>query len=129
MVMCPPSCTLLTNITLSPILQSCAICTYAIIKQFCPIFVVPEYFVPLLIVTHSRIIQLSPISARLSSPPNFKSCGIADITAPGNILQFLPILAPSIIVTLDPIQQPSPISTFFWMVTKESILTFFAIFA
>mgnify|MGYP002508483476 CR=1 FL=1 len=34
-----------------------------------------------------------------------------EITAPGNILQYLPILAPSIIVTLLPIWVPSPIST------------------
>ena len=62
-------------------------------------------------VTHSLIVQLLPIIAKESSPPNFKSCGMAEITAPGKILQFFPILAPSIIVTFEPIQVPSPIIT------------------
>ncbi|MNL00419.1 hypothetical protein D3C87_1208520 [compost metagenome] len=57
------------------------------------------------------MVQLSPIIARESSPPNFKSCGTAEITAPGKILQFLPIRAPSIMVTFEPIQVPSPITT------------------
>ena len=86
-------------------------CAVAITKQLFPRVVCPEAIVPLLMVTHSLMVQLSPIIAKESSPPNFKSWGTAEITAPGNILQFFPILAPSIIVTLDPIQVPSPITT------------------
>ncbi len=86
-------------------------------------------FVPLLIVTHSLIVTLSPISTVVSSSSNFKSWGIAEITEPGKILQFLPILAPSIIVTLDPIQVPEPITTLLCIVVKGSITTFLAIFA
>ncbi|MNY23871.1 hypothetical protein D3C86_1575550 [compost metagenome] len=80
-------------------------------------------------VTHSLIVELSPIIASESSPPNFKSCGTAEITAPGNILQFFPILAPSMMVTLEPIQVPSPITTLLWIVVNGSITTFLAIFA
>ena len=72
---------------------------------------------------------LSPIIANDSSPLNFKSCGIAEITAPGNISQFFPILAPSMIVTLDPIHVPLPISTFFSIHTNGSKTTFLAILA
>ena len=81
------------------------------IRQFFPTTVLPEATVPLFTVTNSLIVVLSPIIANESSPPNFKSCGIAEITAPGKILQFFPMRAPSIIVTLEPIQVPSPIST------------------
>ena len=98
-------------------------------KQLLPRVVCPEAMVPRFIVTHSRMVQLSPIMAKESSPPNFKSCGTAAITAPGKILQFFPILAPSIMVTLDPIQVPSPITTLLCMVVKGSITTFLAIFA
>ena len=59
--------------------------------------------VPLLIVTNSLIIELSPICTVVFSPPNFKSCGIDDITAPGNIFTLFPILAPEYIETLFPI--------------------------
>ena len=101
----------------------------AMIKQLSPMVVCPEAIVPLLMVTHSLIVTLSPITASESSPPNFKSWGTAEITAPGKILQFLPIRAPSMIVTLEPIQVPSPIITLLWMVVKGSMTTFFAIFA
>ena len=84
---------------------------------------------PRLIVTHSLIVVLSPISAVVSSPRYFRSWGIADITAPGKIVQFLPILAPSIMVTLEPIHVPSPIKTSLLMVVNGSTTTFFAIFA
>ncbi len=80
----------------------------------------------LLMVTHSRMVVLSPITARVSSPLNFRSCGTAAITDPGKILQFLPILAPSIMVTFDPIQVPSPISTLLSIEVNGSITTFFA---
>ena len=62
--------------------------------------------------------------ADVYSPSNFKSWGIADMTVPGKILQFLPILAPSMMVTLEPIQVPSPISTSPAMVVKGSTITF-----
>ena len=73
--------------------------------------------------------QLSPISAVVISSSNFKSCGIAEITDPGKILQFFPILAPLNMVTFGPIQVPSPISTLLWMVVKDSIITSFPILA
>ena len=82
---------------------------------------------PLFIVTNSLIVTLSPILTIVFSLSNFKSCGIAEITAPGKILQFFPIRAPSIIVTFDPIHDPSPITTFLSMFTKGSITTFDAI--
>ena len=85
--------------------------------------------VPLLIVTHSLIVTLFPITTVVSSSLYFKSCGIAEITEPGKILQFLPMRAPSIIVTFDPIHVPSPITTLLLIVVKGSITTFFAIFA
>ena len=81
------------------------------IRQLFPILVCPEAIVPRLMVTHSLIVTLSPITASDSSPPNFRSCGTAEITAPGNMLQFFPIRAPSMIVTLEPIQVPSPMTT------------------
>ncbi len=56
------------------------------------VFILSE--VPRLIVTHSRIVELSPITAVVTSPPNFKSCGMAEMTAPGNIYTFLPMRAP-----------------------------------
>ena len=80
--------------------------------------------VPLLIVTHSRMVVLSPIWVVVSSPLYLRSWGMAEITAPGNILQFFPIRAPSIMVTLGPIQVPSPISTFLQIVEKGSTTTF-----
>ena len=85
--------------------------------------------VPRLIVTHSRMVVLSPMMVTVSSSLNFLSCGTAEITAPGKILTFFPIRAPSIMVTLDPIQLPSPITTLLCMVVNGSITTFFAIFA
>src|SRR5476651_2312391 len=85
--------------------------------------------VPRLRVTHSRITVLSPMETVLCSPRYFKSCGGAEITAPGKIRQFLPIRAPSIITLLEPIQVPSPTSTSLCMVTKGSITTLSAILA
>ena len=101
----------------------------AIIRQLLPTIVFPVAIVALFIVAHSLTIVLSPIIAKESSPSNFKSCGIAEITAPGKISQFSPILAPSIIVTFDPIHVPLPISTFFSIVTNGSTTTFLANFA
>ena len=66
--------------------------------------VFPLEEVPRLMVTHSLIVVLSPISAVESSPLNFKSWGRAEITEPGKIEQFFPMSAPSSIVTIDPIQ-------------------------
>src|SRR5690554_3727282 len=99
------------------------------IQQFLPTTVFPLSTVPLLIVTNSLIVVPSPISTVVSSSLNLRSCGIADITAPGKILQFLPMRAPSIMVTLLPIQVPSPITTLLWIVVNGSITTFLAIFA
>src|SRR3954468_12337832 len=72
---------------------------------------------------------LSPTETVLCSPRYFRSCGGADITAPGKIRQFLPMRAPSIIVVFEPIQVPSPTSTSLWMVTNGSITTLSAILA
>src|SRR3569833_257260 len=83
--------------------------------------------VPRLRVTHSRITVLSPMDTVLCSPLYFRSCGGADITAPGKIRQFLPIRAPSIMVLFEPTQVPSPISTSLWIVTNGSITTLSAI--
>ena len=94
-----------------------------------PTTVFPLALVPLLIVTNSRIVVLSPISTVLSSPANFKSWGTAPITAPGKIVQFLPILVPSKIVAFEPILEPSSMTTFLSMVTNGSITTLGAIFA
>ncbi len=80
-------------------------------------------------VTHSRIVVLSPISAVVTSPANFKSCGIPEITDPGKTRQFLPILAPSMITTFEPIHVPSPISTSLWITAKGSTTTLSAILA
>ena len=80
-------------------------------------------------VTHSRIVTLSPISTKVFSLLYFRSCGLADITAPGYIVQFFPILAPSIIDTFEPIIDPSPITTSPSIDVKGSITTFFAILA
>ncbi len=80
-------------------------------------------------VTHSLMVTLSPISTVVSSPLYFKSCGVAAITEPGNILQFFPILAPSIMVTFGPIHVPCPIVTLPSIVVNGSITTFFAILA
>ena len=45
--------------------------------------------VPLLIVTNSRTVTLSPISTVVGSPLYLRSWGAAAITAPGKMLQFL----------------------------------------
>src|SRR5665213_822798 len=85
--------------------------------------------VPRLRVTHSRIMVLSPTVTVLCSPRYLRSCGGAEITAPGKIRQFFPIRAPSIIVLFEPIQVPSPTSTSLCMVTNGSITTLSAILA
>src|ERR1700744_2652770 len=85
--------------------------------------------VPRLRVTHSRMVVLSPTLTVLCSPRYLRSCGGADITAPGNIRQFFPIRAPSIMVAFEPTQVPSPISTSLWIVTKGSMVTLSAILA
>ena len=60
---------------------------------------------------------------------DFGSGVTAEITAPGYIEQFFPILAPSIIVTLEPIHVPSPIITLLPIVEYGSITTVCAILA
>ena len=58
----PASCTTFDRITLFPIWQSCAMCTYDISRQFLPTVVLNEWAVPRLIVAYSRITVPSPIS-------------------------------------------------------------------
>src|SRR5690606_3762197 len=99
------------------------------IRQLLPMTVFIRSEVPLLIVAHSLMVVLSPIWTVVSSPWYLRSCGMAEMTAPGKILQFLPIRAPSMIVTLEPIQVPSPMVTLLWIVVKGSITTFLAILA
>jgi hypothetical protein len=78
-------------------------------------------------VTHSLIVQLSPIIAKDSSPPNFKSCGTAEITAPGNILQFFSYSCAFHYGNIRSYPVPSPITTLLWIV-KGSMTTFFGDF-
>ncbi len=126
---CPARSDALAKIQLSPIMQSCATCAVAMIRQFLPITVSLLAIVPLFTVTNSRIIVLSPIIAKVSSPRYFKSCGMAEITALGKICTFFPIRAPLIMHALEPIHVLSPISTFSWITTNGSIVTFLPIFA
>ena len=81
-------------------MQSWAMCILSIKRLLLPTIVVPFEAVPREIVTFSRIELLSPISQRLSSPRNFKSCGLVEILAPGKNSFPLPIRAPVCIVTL-----------------------------
>ena len=67
-------------------------------RQLRPTMVRPFEAVPRLMVTHSRIVVLSPISAVVISPRNFKSCGIPAITAPGKMRQLLPHRYPFLLV-------------------------------
>ena len=62
-------------LTSLPITQSCAMCTYVMMKQRCPIVVLPVAELPRLIVQYSRMIVPLPISTHVSSPLYFKSCG------------------------------------------------------
>ena len=93
-----------------------------------PILVIPWAEVPLFTVTHSRITLRSPIWTKESSSENFKSCGIALITEPGKILQFLPISVPEQMTTLFPIHVLSLIWTFGSIIENGPIKTFFPIF-
>ena len=95
-----------------PMTQSCAICTDSISRLLLPTFVVPFEAVPLEMVTFSRIELLSPTSQSVSSPLNFKSCGLVEILAPGNISLLLPIRAPKCMVTLFWNTLLSPITVF-----------------
>ena len=53
------------------------------IRQLRPITVFSLSTVPRLMVTNSRIVVLSPMITCEYSPWNFRSCGMAAITAPG----------------------------------------------
>src|SRR5688572_6191514 len=117
---------LLLIMQLLPTSQSWAIWLYAMMRQLLPTLVVHLSLLPLLTVTNSRIVVLSPISTVVGSFSNLRSCGIAAMTAPGKIRQFLPTRAPSIMVTLLPIQVPSPISTFWCMTLNGSTFTLVA---
>src|SRR2546428_2220693 len=61
--------------TLSPMWQSCAKCTYDIKRQLRPTVVLKDCDVPRFIMVYSRIIVPSPISTVVSSPANLRSCG------------------------------------------------------
>ena len=54
-VTCPASCVPFEMITPSPTWQSCARCTYDMMKQFFPTVVLNDCVVPRLIVVYSRI--------------------------------------------------------------------------
>ena len=112
-----------------PIRASCATCTLSIRRLLLPTMVLPLAAVPRLTVTFSRMILLSPISAVLSSPLNFKSWGIAPITAPGKMVFPLPMRAPYRMLTFAIILLLSPITTFLSMKTKGAISTFSPILA
>ena len=112
-----------------PINASWATWTPSINRLLLPTMVLPLAAVPRLMVTFSRIRLLSPISAVLSSPLNFKSCGIAPITAPGKIVFPLPIREPYRMLALAIILLLSPMTTFLSMYTKGAISTFSPIFA
>src|SRR6056297_3802748 len=104
-------------------------CTYAMRRQLLPTTVLLRSDVPRLTVTNSRMVVSSPISAVVISPANFKSCGMAEITAPGNMRQFLPIRAPSRMVALAMTVVPSPISTSPEIAVNGPTVTFLPILA
>ena len=79
---CPAICTEFAMITSFPTTQSCAMCTYVMIKQRSPIVVLPVAVLPRLIVQYSRMIVPVPISTHVSSPLYFRSCGSLPITVP-----------------------------------------------
>src|ERR1700728_472913 len=59
-----------------PIVESCPMCVYAMIRQPDPTRVTPPPFtVPREMVTYSRMELLSPTSIPVGSPAYFKSCG------------------------------------------------------
>jgi|TARA_B100002019_G_scaffold154659_1_gene133326 hypothetical protein len=74
----------------------------AINKTFDPISVLPKSLVPLLIVTYSLIIVLSPILVNVFSPSYFKSWGTSPMELEWKILQLSPIMVSQAIVTLLP---------------------------
>src|ERR1035437_10520504 len=86
----PASCTPFTRITPSPTWQSCARCTYDMMKQFCPIVVLYDCVVPRLIVAYSRMIVPSPTSTIVCSPLNLRSCGSPPRMEPDPTLTFVP---------------------------------------
>ncbi len=112
-----------------PMMASCATCTPSINRLLLPTMVLPLAAVPRLMVTFSRMVLLSPISAVVSSPRNFKSWGIAPITAPGKMVLPFPMREPYSILALGMIVLLSPITTFLSINTKGPISTFSPIFA
>src|ERR687886_2267455 len=64
----PASCTPLTRMTPSPTWQSCAMCTYDMMKLFRPIDVLYDCAVPRLMVANSRTTVPSPTSTNVTSP-------------------------------------------------------------
>src|SRR6202012_723025 len=92
-------------------------------RQLLPTTVFHLSTVPLLTVTHSRMVVLSPMTASVSSPTNLRSWGTALMTAPGKMLHFLPMRAPSMMMAWDMMWVPSPISTFSVTTAKASMVT------
>src|SRR3954464_2472294 len=80
-------------------------------------------------VTYSLIVVLSPISAVVDSPAYLRSCGIAPMTAPGNMRQFLPMREPLKTVTCGMMCVPASITTSPYTTENASMVTFDAIFA
>src|SRR5262245_47651104 len=81
-------------------------------RQWFPTDVLPPaWAVPRLIVTDSRIVLSSPITASVRSPLYFKSCGIAPITANGKIVLRAPIVVQPSTTTWLRSFEPGPILT------------------
>src|SRR5258708_38078321 len=70
----PARCTLFTMIAPSPTWQSCARCTYDMMKEPFPIVVLREGVVERLIVEYSRIAVSTPTPTVVYSPLNSRSC-------------------------------------------------------
>src|SRR5688572_13991675 len=127
-VTCPASCVAFEMMTPSPTWQSCARCTYDMMKQFRPMVVFIDSDVPRLIVEYSRITLPSPTSTVVSSPLNLRSCGSPPSTEPtptrtfrarrtlrsstacGAIVQPSPTTQPSPTIAYAPTLTPDPSS-------------------
>ena len=112
-----------------PNTQSCAMWAFSMMRLLLPTMVFPLLAVPRWMVTFSRILLLSPISTTESSPLNFKSCGMAPITAPGKRVLPLPRRVPDNKVTLFINTLLSPTVTFLSIKQKGPISQFSPIFA
>ena len=96
----------------SPIAQSCATCAYAMKTLSSPIRVrPPPPCVPRWIVTNSRKTLRWPITRRVSSPLNFRSCGINPIDAKGKTRHPSPSSVVPSITAAAPMSHRAPIRT------------------